>query len=145
MARPAKVMPAGTSKSDRWKEWYARPGNADSKRKYTHDRRSAQTPESRRADRWRYYLKERYDITPGQYDQMIVDQDGKCAACGGVLSPIKRFDNESPAVDHDHITGRVRGILHHGCNTAEGLLLTPARARALAAYMEQHSQSTPTA
>lgn len=60
----------------------------------------------------------------------------ECAACGS-LDDLK--------VDHDHAccpAGRscgkcVRGYLCHECNTAEGLLKTPDRAMALAAYMQR--------
>jgi hypothetical protein len=41
-------------------------------------------------------------------------------------------------VDHDHKTGKVRGILCHKCNIALGLIGDdPARARALANYLER--------
>lgn len=60
----------------------------------------------------------------------------ECASCGSV---------DELKVDHDHgccpaaqSSGCcIRGYLCHECNTAEGLLRTPARALALAAYMER--------
>jgi hypothetical protein len=60
----------------------------------------------------------------------------ECAACGSTAD-LK--------VDHDHAccpAGQscgqcVRGYLCHECNTAEGLLKTPDRAMALAAYMQR--------
>lgn len=60
-----------------------------------------------------------------------------CGACGS------RNDLK---IDHDHACCPaqmgcdicVRGYLCHACNTAEGLLRTPERARALADYMERH-------
>lgn len=63
----------------------------------------------------------------------------ECAACGS-MSDLK--------VDHDHnccpaaqSSGCcIRGYLCHECNTAEGLLKTPDRALALAAYMQRVAQ-----
>lgn len=60
----------------------------------------------------------------------------ECAACGAT---------QGLSVDHDHnccpaakSSGCcVRGYLCHACNTAEGLLKTPERAMALAAYMQR--------
>jgi hypothetical protein len=44
------------------------------------------------------------------------------------------------AVDHSHETGAFRGLLCHSCNRAIGLLGDdPARLRAAAEYLEDHS------
>lgn len=70
----------------------------------------------------------------------------ECAACGS---------RDFLKIDHDHnhcptasgCKECVRGYLCHSCNTAEGLLRTPERARSLLAYMERVSASrsrTPT-
>lgn len=53
-------------------------------------------------------LKSRYGMTAAEYDSMLEKQRGVCALCG---QPMAR-----PVVDHDHQTGRVRGILCHPCN-----------------------------
>ena len=53
-------------------------------------------------------LATRYKITQAQYDKMLEKQGGVCALCGCVM--------ERPVVDHDHVTGVVRGILCHPCN-----------------------------
>jgi hypothetical protein len=57
----------------------------------------------------------KYGITADNFKQMFETQQGKCAIC-----------NEEPKtkrglhVDHDHETGKVRGLLCHGCNVALG-------------------------
>jgi hypothetical protein len=58
-----------------------------------------------------YHLRRRYGITVEHYDRMFAEQHGKCAICW-----------EAPAehVDHDHATGRVRGLLCFNCNGALG-------------------------
>ena len=52
----------------------------------------------------------RYGITVAQYDEMLVAQDGRCAICLGAKER-RHFD-----IDHDHETGRVRGLLCNRCN-----------------------------
>jgi hypothetical protein len=56
-----------------------------------------------------YDLKRRYGLNIEQYDSMLVNQAGKCAIC---LKPFIR----SPQIDHDHKTGKVRGLLCIHCN-----------------------------
>jgi fructose-1,6-bisphosphatase len=62
-------------------------------------------------------LKRNFGITLAEYDQMLEDQHGICAICGGVNPDGKRL-----AVDHDHETGKVRGLLCTSCNTRLGFL-----------------------
>jgi hypothetical protein len=49
------------------------------------------------------------------YEWMLATQDGKCAICGGPPTLGRRLD-----IDHDHETGRIRGLLCHHCNTMLG-------------------------
>lgn len=58
-------------------------------------------------------------ITDPEYWELYKAQDGKCGICRRRLysKRYKRF-----AVDHDHDTGRIRGLLCTNCNTAIGLL-----------------------
>lgn len=55
-------------------------------------------------------LRARFEITPEQYEKMLQGQQGLCAIC--FRPPRKR----RLAVDHDHITKRVRGLLCWWCN-----------------------------
>jgi Autographiviridae endonuclease VII len=64
------------------------------------------------ADR-KSYLKRKYGITIEQYDAMLEAQGGGCFICG---RPPR--DDISLHVDHDHSTGKVRGILCFCCNNA---------------------------
>jgi hypothetical protein len=52
-----------------------------------------------------------YGLTPDDYTRMLKDQGGGCAICGRPPGLKKRL-----AVDHDHETGRVRGLLCFRCN-----------------------------
>jgi hypothetical protein len=61
----------------------------------------------------RYMLKSKYGMTPEVYDAMMSGQQGCCAIC---RLPITGRIH----IDHDHATGRVRGILCYGCNVGLG-------------------------
>lgn len=62
-------------------------------------------------------LKSQYGITLEDYDAKLAEQGGVCAVCGKAPSARRRL-----AVDHDHKTGEVRGLLCTQCNQALGLL-----------------------
>jgi hypothetical protein len=63
-----------------------------------------------------------------------------CEVCGATRDSDGRKGTRL-CIDHDHTTGRVRGVLCNNCNAAEGHLKTVANALKLAAYMERNSQS----
>lgn len=67
-------------------------------------------------------LRSRYGITRDEYNAMLEVQDGRCAICGkeGGGSRGNMLD-----VDHDHETGKVRGLLCRACNTALGIVERP--------------------
>jgi hypothetical protein len=77
-----------------------------------------------------YHLKARYGITGEQAAEMLDAQDGLCAIC-----------RERPAdhVDHDHLTGRVRGLLCFNCNGGLGQFRDdPELLRAALDYLDRH-------
>jgi hypothetical protein len=61
-------------------------------------------------------LRARYGITIEEYDQLLVLQEGVCAICKKSCTSGKRL-----AVDHDHESGIVRGLLCRKCNRGIGL------------------------
>lgn len=103
-----------------------------SKRADQHERTAAR--------QWQNRLRREYGITVEDYDAMLLAQGGVCAVCG--LNERPRAGRvHRLCVDHDHATGRVRGLLCKECNRAEGHLQgDPNRALALAAYMIQHEE-----
>jgi len=58
-----------------------------------------------------YHLTRRYGIGAAEVDAMIERQGGLCAICR---------ERKPEHVDHDHLSGRVRGILCFGCNGGLG-------------------------
>ena len=65
-------------------------------------------------------LRFSYGIGLADYNQLLEKQGGGCAICGG--PPRGGRSKKYFHVDHDHVTGKVRGLLCHYCNTAIGSL-----------------------
>lgn len=59
-----------------------------------------------------------YGITPAEYDAMAAAQGHRCACCGSK----EPGGSGSFHVDHDHVTGDVRGLLCSKCNLGIGSL-----------------------
>ena len=63
-----------------------------------------------------YNLNRNYSITIEEYNEMLVKQDSKCLGCGIHQSELKC----KLAVDHNHTTGKIRGLLCRKCNLILG-------------------------
>lgn len=84
-------------------------------------------------ERW---LRKSYGITPQQYDEMFADQNGVCAIC---KDGTRKTRWGTLCVDHDHHTGRNRGLLCTNCNQAIGKLQDSVLLLHLAIeYLEAH-------
>lgn len=64
----------------------------------------------------------KYGLTPEQYDDILIEQDNKCASCGKEETAKNQFGPISMAVDHDHNTNKFRGLLCMRCNRSLGML-----------------------
>lgn len=74
------------------------------------------------------------DMTFERYEQMVEDQQGRCAICKRHRSEFK----QNLSVDHNHETGKVRGLLCAACNRGIGLMGDSAdMMRAGADYLEK--------
>lgn len=100
---------------------------------------------SRRRSREWYYnnsdkkrardLRIKFGITPEIYDTILANQNGVCAICSKSCTSGKLL-----AVDHDHNTGKVRGLLCMKCNTGLGKFLdSPELLRKSANYLESNN------
>lgn len=67
--------------------------------------------EDPRKRRFAYNLWERYRLMVDEYDELRRRQDDRCAVCGYTGKLV---------VDHEHITGDIRGLLCMPCNSAIG-------------------------
>lgn len=61
-------------------------------------------------------LKRRFGIDLDTYNEMLKKQDYKCLICGATES----HGGHRLAVDHDHETGQIRGLLCKSCNVGLG-------------------------
>lgn len=72
-----------------------------------------------RPDNWALYqkrtnLKRYYGISVEEYDRLLSQQEGRCYICRNL--PKRR----KLAVDHDHTTNQIRGLLCSTCNIGLG-------------------------
>lgn len=70
-------------------------------------------------------LKRKYGIILADYNLMFENQKGRCGICSLPFreNNKKGWGGKSEAcVDHNHITGKVRGILCRGCNLALSMI-----------------------
>lgn len=75
-----------------------------------------------------------YNITIEEYEEMLEAHGHKCAICGYSDKSSPKF---FPMVDHDHASGKVRGILCSNCNTAIGKMKdNPELLKRAAEYLE---------
>jgi len=78
-------------------------------------------------------LQRNYGINSTGYSQTLEDQDNHCSICGKTPEE----NGKRLAVDHNHNTGKVRGLLCSSCNTAVGLFDdSPDNCIRAAAYLE---------
>jgi len=80
----------------------------------------------------KWHFKKKYSLTIFERDALLAKQDGKCAICRS-----DRFNGPGPCVDHDHVTGNVRGIVCSSCNLVLGCSRdSPLILRLAADYLE---------
>lgn len=88
-----------------WREKNRDAYNASERQRY------AQSPA-----KWARHLRSKYGIGPMEYAERLAKQNGCCAICKTSAESL----GETLAVDHDHMTGAVRGLLCAKCNRMLG-------------------------
>ena len=79
-------------------------------------------------------LQYRYGVSLADYNAMLETQDDSCAICGRTAEE----EGQRLAVDHDHDTDEVRGLLCGNCNRAIGLFQhDPKLLRGATIYLER--------
>lgn len=79
--------------------------------------------------------RHKYGISLAERDALFAGQGFQCASCTG-KDPGHKLGWH---LDHDHKSGRIRGILCHACNLSLGHAKEdPTRLRALANYIERN-------
>lgn len=93
-----------------------------------------------RADqiRFRARLKREFGMTPEEYDLLYTAQGGKCAICERHQTEFSR----RLAVDHDHDSGKIRGLLCTSCNNMLGFAHDDKkRLRRAIEYMDSYEEN----
>lgn len=75
------------------------------------------------------------------HDALVALQNGLCAVCGEpptARNTRAHWDGKL-CVDHDHATGKVRGLLCNDCNLLIGYGKSPDVLRAAAVYLDSHA------
>jgi hypothetical protein len=118
-------------------EEQSRIRSAEAGRRYR-SRNPEKVRESKKRAQKRYSLQRKFNLSLEEYDEMLKEQNGGCALCGFIPSGEDTYRRgKSLAVDHDHATGYVRGLLCDLCNRGIGQLHDdPALLRKAASYIE---------
>lgn len=83
-------------------------------------------------------LRRNFGITLGDYQAKMLEQSGVCAICHRPETAIRMNKLLPLAVDHNHTTGAVRGLLCTACNIGIGSLCeSPELLRSAITYLEK--------
>jgi len=79
-----------------------------------------------------------YRLSKPKFDAMMEAQHGRCALCPADI----QSDPRNALVDHDHQTGRIRGLLCRHCNTRMGAVDDRSWLERAIAYRDSECNST---
>jgi hypothetical protein len=83
------------------------------------------------------HLKYMYGITLAEYINMFDKQGSRCMICRVIFDSYPETLTR-PCIDHNHITGKIRGILCMLCNSGLGMFRDSAdNLEKAAAYMRE--------
>lgn len=100
----------GTSGNQYWHTKCKDCNNKDSKERF------ARLSKEEQAKRQRAHrLKSKYGLTLSQFNALVIEQGDRCAICSEEFGGLSYI-----AIDHDHTTGKVRGLLCITCNSGLG-------------------------
>ena len=99
-------------RTDEAKEYQRRRQQTDDYKAWDKTRRATLKYKAHKRD---YDLKRKFGISSDQHKRLLMNQDWTCSICNADL------DTTSP-IDHDHMSGGVRGVLCRECNLMLGLV-----------------------
>jgi len=101
------------SKRSYWKHREARLERTRRRRSIKPDKKPA------KGTSYKWHLKRKYGLSFDAYIALFESQGGRCALC---LLPLPGTGGgHGTVVDHDHVRGNVRGLLHGKCNLVIGV------------------------
>ena len=91
------------------------------------NKRANRSSDKKKKDQQRDSVRKRfskYGLSPQDFEKLLVSQNYKCAICCHPIPDLQKkkgaSTNDWAAVDHDHSTGRIRGLLCFWCNKGLG-------------------------
>src|SRR5882672_7778465 len=115
----------------RWRNKFEQRTQEQARRRQAYQKKWGSVTWQRRRD---YMIAYTYGITPEQYQELLEKQQYCCAVCGKHETEFSR----KLAIDHDHQTFEIFGLLCRTCNhTLIGKHRDPALFRAAANYLEK--------
>ena len=125
-----KVMTKRQISRKKWKDKNKEHTNAYNKKKYAENPEQFKSRMTKHKENFDWKSRDRnttlvreYGITLNEYNTMLAKQGGVCAICNQPETAISRWNPsiiKNLSVDHNHITGKTRGLLCGQCNTAIG-------------------------
>ena len=84
-----------------------------------------------------YHLMIKYGLSMSDFNNLLLAQNNRCAICN---EPLDLTNSYRIHIDHNHLTGKVRGILCNKCNLAIGLLRdNPEYTKRATEYLERNN------
>ncbi len=120
------VLKCSTCKEDKDESCFHKAGNKkrgyqfsciSCRKKIKDKQKNSMTSEEWYLTQRQYWLKSQYGLNLEDYNNLVKEQNHKCAICG--TDEVDSFKGLL-FVDHCHTTGKIRGLLCHHCNTALG-------------------------
>jgi hypothetical protein len=102
-------------------------------RKREREREYRQNPEYR--ERHREYQLSKYGLTLDGWNDVIRNQNDKCACCGVEMDDRSKNTKNAARPDHCHITNQFRAAICSACNWAEGHIRDRDHLLSLARYI----------
>jgi hypothetical protein len=134
----APVMRRGKPKLDPWCRDCRRNWNREyrnNNEEYRERRKKAAKERRVRLGRGNLHRRDRYGITPDEFQAMLASQNGLCAICLGK----NQDEGEMLCVDHNHSTEAIRALLCRRCNFGIGYFRDdPEMLVAAIQYLETH-------
>ena len=104
------------SKRERDARYYLKHKQAITARRLQQSREYCRRPEVV-AHRQAYNRLRNTGVSPEQFEAKLREQNQCCGLCG-----LPFTHTQKKQADHDHVTGKFRGVLHHRCNLGIGSL-----------------------
>ena len=116
---PSETPEQAERRRAKWRRYSKTPKGMAAKRRAEDTRLERVRGPAGKEWRRRNMLRHRYGMSPDEYSELLKKQGGHCALC---LATPDQDRTGQLHIDHDHVTGRVRGLLCHRHNHGLGML-----------------------